>query len=470
MKRTITCVLLSIICLSFSAGCAGTKDAQPDNTAESAGTAEMTVYDPYMDDLPEGLDYEGYTFKVISYNNAGWYTYIQIEEQNGELINDTAFKRNVEVEDRLNIKLTDQRDGDYMKKFQNSVIAGEEAFDLLISLTSVNYESAIVNNILYDWQKLPYVHLSAAWWNQVANNVYNIRGHQYMAVSDLTISSQQFPFMVFNKDMMDTHGLEYPYAKALNGTWYFDDLTAYLKNTYSDVNGNGRRDDDDLYGLCVIPVTVSYFYYNFGEVMITHDEDGRLVPVINSERFVAIIEKLVDLYTGDSVISKDPHKPFYDGKAMFCAYASSPDNLRTYADTLNFGVLPFPKYDESQKDYVLFSCGGLMAVPSNAGLPERTGAVVEALSAASNKYMAEVYIEVYIENKVLRDIESQDLYRMMLRCTAPNLVWDLDPSKMLMNYPVYFINKKTKDVASYAAVNEEKITTAFNIFNDLLTK
>ena len=49
---------------------------------------------------------------------------------------------------------------------------------------------------------------------------------------------------------------------------------------------------------------------------------------------------------------------------------------------------------------------------------ERAGAVIEALSAASNKYIENAFITQYIEGKVLRDEDSVNMYRLCRRTAA----------------------------------------------------
>lgn len=53
----------------------------------------------------------------------------------------------------------------------------------------------------------------------------------------------------------------------------------------------------------------------------------------------------------------------------------------------DFGYLPYPKYDEAQRDYVVWSAGGMMALPATVSDPSRSGAILETLSAASHKYV-----------------------------------------------------------------------------------
>ena len=92
-----------------------------------------------------------------------------------------------------------------------------------------------------------------------------------------------------------------------------------------------------------------------------------------------------------------------------------------------------------------------MAIPNSLTDPQRTGIIVEALSAASHKYVADAFVEQYIENKILRDEESQKIYRMMRSLATYDLSYNIDPSKKLADYAYYsyYMQKKDANVASY---------------------
>ena len=134
---------------------------------------------------------------------------------------------------------------------------------------------------------------------------------------------------------------------------------------------------------------------------------------------------------------------------MFGPYSGDPALLRDIET--DFGYLPYPKYDETQKEYVVWSNGGMLAIPATASDIERTGAIVEALSAGSNKYIKEAFIEKYIENKVLRDEESVQIYRMMRDLATYDVSFNIDPSATISQYRYYkyFLDNNTANVASY---------------------
>ena len=113
-----------------------------------------------------------------------------------------------------------------------------------------------------------------------------------------------------------------------------------------------------------------------------------------------------------------------------------------------------------------------MAVLVNAEDIEKNGAVIEALTIASNKYVKDAFIEKYIEGKVLRDEESQKIYRMMRDLATYDLSYNIDPSGLLSNYAYYsyFMNKDSADVASRWAEIDESIKAEYGELYDTVLK
>ena len=75
----------------------------------------------------------------------------------------------------------------------------------------------------------------------------------------------------------------------------------------------------------------------------------------------------------------------------------------------NFGILPLPKYDESQEQYfstMQYNNATVMCVPQTATNLERTGAVLEAWAAESVDTLTVAYYEITLKGKYSRDDES----------------------------------------------------------------
>ena len=76
----------------------------------------------------------------------------------------------------------------------------------------------------------------------------------------------------------------------------------------------------------------------------------------------------------------------------------------------DFGILPFPKNDESQdKYYTRVIDGWINCVPNYASDLERTSIIMEALAVESKNYTVPAYYEVALRTKHARDDESLDM-------------------------------------------------------------
>lgn len=90
----------------------------------------------------------------------------------------------------------------------------------------------------------------------------------------------------------------------------------------------------------------------------------------------------------------------------------------------DFGILPYPKLDENQNDYINCPTSFRMQVitiPVTNARMEVTGAVLEALAYHSLDTTVEAYYEANLQGKVSRDNES----RQMLDIIFSTVTYDL---------------------------------------------
>ena len=260
--------------------------------------------------------------------------------------------------------------------------------------------------------------------------------------------------------------LDYPYQAVYDGKWTYDILRTYIKDAYQDVNANGSADIEDSYGLAANFATLAAMPVNAGEMPIKMTDNGFELNLY-SERLVDIVEDMVAFTSNpDCYIELQGGNTLYNvfnaGRAMFEIYSSDPAYLRDVE--FDFGYLPYPKFDETQKDYIVWSAGGMMAYPINAADTKFTGTVIEALSAGSAKYMKNAFIEKYIEGKVLRDDDSVKVYRMMRDLATYDFSYNIDPSGVLTNNGHYrsFNQQQNANLASWYAANKESIQLAYD--------
>ena len=385
-----------LVLMTILASCANNTSTPSDTTTatDNAVATDAVTTEPVVDyykNIPDDLRFDNYTFKILTYDGNTWNTYLDCDQILGSTLNDAAFTRNLEVCEKfgISIEVTKLPHAQIIKEIQvMNQAGGSDSYDLVCFWATTNLASLLTTNDLYDWQDIEYVGLEEDWFNQTANKAFNIVGRQLFAVSDLTYPIQQNFRVLCNLNAVANAGLEPPYSHVYNGTWTYETFYEYIANRYVDNNNDGKQDEGDTYGLDSNINPVSRFINNWGESPITIGENS-FVLNLYSERLTDMLTKMNKLlYDGDCYQggSSNNYKVFFSGRAMFNIFSSDPA-LLINIDSFKFGNLPYPKYDESQEDFITVTHGGLMAVPSGNSNPDRAGAIIEALSAASNKYL-----------------------------------------------------------------------------------
>lgn len=482
MKKTL-CTLL-ILCGLLLSACGGGATVEPaptesttDNNTTTDTTAEVETEPEdrtYLDDLPDGLDYQGYNFRVLVYeggnlptgDTGAWLNYFELEGENGEPINDAAWKRNLAVEDRLNVKITAHEDagwGNVLKLLSRSVQAGEDTYDLVCPPSTESYTALIREGSLYDVAQSKYMNLEKGYYSHQMIDTYRLGSHVYLFTGSYPYPIFGSPYMVVNLDAWNDRGLPDPYELVRNGEWTHAKFMELIGDAYEDTNGDGKRDTADFYGLGTnnASAVLKFMFHSYGGSVVETTSNG-FTFTLNSEKSQTIVEKLVEIASANGFADK---LTLEDGNFLLYLYPSSFFRLRDLE--FNYGILPSPKLDETQENYITYACGSVLSVPVTVSDPDRTTAIIEALYSATHTYMADVFTNTFVENKLLRDQGSQEMYRLITETASYEFTRNIDPTNGVyynMKPLENLISKKSTDLASAWAKIEEKVTNAFTEF------
>ena len=431
MKRTVSVLLICALIAGFAA-CGNEKEkTQAENTDTLDSTA---INDEASDDiystLPE-LDFGGMELKIYgyrssqSYNDSEFYT----AEQTGEVIDDALYQRNIDTEQRLNVSLTYfYPDGEFdaLKNFTNGVLAGDNIGDVFAT-KAIYAGNLITSGIVMPWNDIEGIQYDQPWYVQDANDAINIGGRQYGILSDALATNITMCWTwVFNKRLADEWKLEDPYELVRSGSWTMDKVISLTKDIWSDLNGNNEHDADDLYGIYTDKwATLDAFMVSHGISSIKKDEDDYPVVDFYSERLITSFEKVYDLYWNNAGTYVDTTEPyvyrvnFANGQGLFSpmllSYLIGTD-LRSMND--DYGVLPYPKLDESQDEYYTHMLGrtGTFFLPVNIAedKAEVIGYVIDVLSAYSYKYLRPAIYDVSLTEKGIRDENSIEMLDLIM--------------------------------------------------------
>ena len=178
MKRTLCLILAMLMCLSVLVAC-GTKSEEPaaTTTAEltnasteattAAVTEEAEPIDPIAsrtleDEVPE-YNFNGAKFRTLVQTEQAHD--IAVESQNGEMLNDAIYNRNLRIQERFNIVIesTTGVRKDIEKAITASVASGDDTYELVLQQMFRSCSSAVAGHFL-DWHQIPHVDLSKPWY------------------------------------------------------------------------------------------------------------------------------------------------------------------------------------------------------------------------------------------------------------------------------------------------------------------
>ena len=414
MKKLLSAVLSAVMLASLLAGC-GTTPSDPVDTTVPVDTTteEVTTEDlgPYV----EKKNYEGKTFSKMVMSTGTYANYYFADEQTGDKMNDAVYERKRLTEEYLGVKLS-RLTGQALDAMTQYILSGDPTHHLFLMHLMGGVGQYAAEKLVVDWNTVPGVDLSRRYWNQDINESLQVNGINYYAVSDYIIKDPIC--LLMNKDMIKDLGLEEPYDLVQEGKWTLDAMMTMAEKATSDLNGDGKMDVNDRYGFGVLGDfhLISFMYAADCKLV---DENYKLI--INSERTVNLVEKLHTLLntSGDTFIwawgsredlTKTVKMP--TGRVLFQAEASSV--LLQYRDCdVEYGILPYPKYDESQENYMSNDWGGLMAIPVTAKDHDMIGHVTEMLAYFSGETTVPMYYDMQLGDKLSRDPESVEMLNII---------------------------------------------------------
>ena len=489
--RALSVLLLAALVSSILGSCsskkAETAETVSETAAEETTVSEVEKRAAISDDLPEA-DFDGYEFRILTRSNSMVYCAhledIYAESLNGDVINDAVYNRNTKVEERFNFKIKpvviDATDESCpTTTFKRSVLSGGDDYDMIID-HMIYMGSAVYSKVLYNWYDVPNIDFDKPWWISDATNKLKIDGKSFYALSDLSFNTLDYTYcMFFNKRILADYGIDLPYQKVRNNEWTIDYLISITKDVYQDLNGNSVKDDGDLFGFSSNGYSATTTYtWAFDDPVTKADSEGYPELVINNEKTQSIIEKMYSFYnnyTGVSVLLDSVSKSgvgwidyaadmFIGGHAMIITgmFVNAKMQFRDLDD--DYGVLPYPLWDENQENYstMLDGHGPMMGIPITITDTNRTGIIIEAMSAEGYKIVTPAYYDVALKTKFARDEESAEMIDLVLAGRTFDFGYMYDGWIGMSYYLGTMMVNRNTDFASFYATNEKKVLAYYD--------
>jgi hypothetical protein len=423
-------ILMITACSSEDPGSTSiTADPPGDSGAQDAAAAN----DPgeLKSPVPDSLDFDGQTVRFYSYYpeiggngelDPARATLLEVEP--GDVVNDAIYRRNMEVQEKLNVifefayappNIDDAFNNNFISR---SVNAGMDEYDIVIG-RQFQCVQLTTGGVFRNIKNLPHLDINNAWWATRYINDLTIGNDVLMFVTgDISLAwLVRLSTMYFNKELYAANfgDPDDMYRLVLNGGWTLDALDSKAREVYRDLNGDGLANDADQFGLITHAISMTdHFTYASGIRATARDENGLPYFIFNNEKTVNFVQKLHNLYynnTGTWVVpfSHPQFGPIFNDKFIAGEALFRPDILGNSealrgAET-DFGMIPFPKFDENEPSYLalVHDTAPLFCVPATAAQDELIGAVLEEMAFKGYLHMTPAFFDIALKNKYMRD-------------------------------------------------------------------
>ncbi|MCI8388878.1 MAG: extracellular solute-binding protein [Clostridiales bacterium] len=468
MKTKLTAAALLMCMLVQFAACASDTEKPIDSSANTSSSPVDT--EP---ELP-AYDFEGRDFNILCRTDKAY----EFEaEETGDIVDDAIYSRNASVRDRYNVNInTIAIDGDwnaresFINMIAQSVLANDDDYQLVAGYNAY-ITSMITQGYLLDTNELG-IDFSSPWWYSGFNDNVEIEGKKYFCLGDASLTMwENLEVVYFNKKLLEDYKLDSPYELIGNDKWTFDVMKDYCRLVSSDLNNDSVMDETDQWGM---------IFYNIRDVALYFEnsycrtgDDGYPKITFFSERLVDIFDDVysfVNVDNGAHQFEPDvDQKVFSEDRALFfqgpLRYASL-----FRKNTSDFGIVPFPKYDENQSRYYTTVVDDLsvFCVPSVVQDKEFCGVILDALCRESSKQVIPCYYDKALKVKYSRDPESEE----MLNLVRDSIYFDFGyVYSIALNWLGSFLDSLRNDdpdVASLWAAREGSYQAALDTLIDYM--
>lgn len=420
-SRFIALVLV-VLMMVFAVACrvddAGNNESSNVTTASPNDTTDPNydVNGYLKDDLPENLDFGGTTIKVLNWNSEKDEFFI--EEDTGDPVTSAIFNRNAAIEQRLNVKLEfTQENGsvDYMAGFVSFVEEQYQSGDYfdIIATYSRTAGALSIKGYFTDLNQIDdsYINLSQPWYPKTLIDTISINDKLHFISGDMSTNVLHFMYSIyFNKELFAAEGIEDPYDLVRNQQWTIEKMMNLKTDYYSDNDSNGKQSVADSYVFTSIYYNLDAFYTGSGLKLVEQSDEQNLIisPDFTSEKAIDLVATLgpwlvtKDCYVSGGLLGKVSYQdPFKNGTSLMCQNRVYMADNHLREVEWKYGVLPTPKYDANQSNYITvvgnpFTLYGIM---NGATQVTETTAVLECWASEGYRKTTPAVFEINMQSK-----------------------------------------------------------------------
>lgn len=156
--------LMALLMLASTVSCGGAADPGTSTTeASSDSTTAEPVSTEIHDDLGE-FDFKEDTFDILTRTQLVFFYKLDVDEETGDIFNDSIYKRNRAIEERFNFRFAESY-GNNDGAARTYILAGDDTYDMYQGRCTSMFTFA-AEELFIPVDKIPNLALSKPYWDQ----------------------------------------------------------------------------------------------------------------------------------------------------------------------------------------------------------------------------------------------------------------------------------------------------------------
>ncbi len=446
MKRILCVLLASLMLICALASCGENKEnTETNGSGTVSGSQDESVETLESLDIPD-KKYDA-ELCFLTRDESEWSTleiYSEGITSSSDNINNAVFERNALIEEKYGVTISEIKENttSHGSKLTNELAGTTGDFLAVISNLSQS-ASWSRNGYLWDLNAVECENLSfeKSWWDQKMVEGLSIKNRLYFATGDLLTADNDATFVIlFNKMIQEDAQVPDLYSLVANNEWTMSKFYEYMVLGTRDTDGQtGLSYDEDISGFAYTGDSPYCFMFSGAITMCTKDNEDIPVYQLNVERAQNISDfgdKLFDsaysvhlneVTNKEGIVIMEVGKTcFGENHALFLGEVmQAVTRMRSY--DVNFGILPYPMYDNAQDDYysMMHLTASVVSIPrcvSGENL-EMATAMIEAMAHYSVNTLTKQYYDINLKTKGAKDEKSGPMIDKILASRACDLAY-----------------------------------------------
>jgi len=405
--------------------------------------------------LPADADYGRLEFKIFAGAQSAWglphYLHIEGLEGDGVGVNDALYERELLLEDIFGVLMTIDvsRGDDALATYLTAQAKSGKYFADQIFMTGINTMNAAQKGELVNLLTLEELNLKASYYDQRIQQNYRMNDMLFQMSGDFDTIDELVTFgLLYNHKLYEDYGFNEsegtPYEMVRDYKWTYAKMMELAAPVT--INMDSQFDIDDTVGIVSEDQAGYYFFLGSGLTPITN-ASGKLTSTFSDSTIYAkaneVLAAITEICTDASFCipyrdfaSDAPLRDSSANKEMFIGdralFRSS-----SLSTTLNgmpemesdFGILPIPMYQESQREYFCSlndNANRPLVIPRHVEDLTTVAEITEIISYYSRYGGDESLYESFFERLTLAKICRTEDDRAMLTLIFNSKVYDMD--------------------------------------------